>query len=82
MNWTTTGSYDIHSKKESVVYSLPSLLFKEQRETGRDHIGSIVVFFSNKSNVINSLETTERRIKEFERHANIDITLFSTSSTR
>ena len=36
----------------------------------------VLSFPSNMSNVVNSLETTERKIKEFERHANIDITPF------
>ena len=36
----------------------------------------VLSFLLVTNDVVNSLETTERKIKEFERHSNIDIMLF------
>ena len=81
VNWTTIGSYDIQSKKESVVYSLPSLLFKEQRETGRDHIGSSVVSVKQKQcgKQFKDDGTKDQGVRETREHRHY---AFSTSSTR
>ena len=56
-----------------VAHALSSLLSKEQGETCCDHALLVLAFLLDTNDVVNSLETMERKIKEFERYANIEI---------
>ena len=61
-----------------MVKTPPSVISRERREAGRDDAfrGELLSFPLDTKDVVYSLETMERKVKEFERYTSIDIPEF------